>query len=198
MKTADRSDCGRRARRPGALVFAVVAIAALAMTALAVAKSTALGVATAKLNGPSGVRTEPIAVNSRGVAVYMLSPETTHHLLCTKADQCFSFWPPVKLGAGAKVTKASGLSGKLGTFRRNGFTQVTLNGHPLYTFVEDGGKKGAAAGDGFKSFGGTWHVFKAGQAQSSGSTSTPAPMPTGYTTPAASTTTSTTSSPSGW
>jgi predicted lipoprotein with Yx(FWY)xxD motif len=203
MKTADRSDRRRRGgRRLGALMFAaaVVAVAAVAMTAFAVAKSATLGVATAKLSGPSGTRSEPIATNSRGVAVYELLPETTHHLLCTAAKQCFSAWPPVKVGAGVKLTKGAGLSGKLGTLRRNGFRQVTLNGHPLYTFVEDAGKKGVADGDGLKSFGGTWHVFKEGQSQSTNSTSTPAPMPgpTGYTAPTSSATTTTTASSSDW
>jgi predicted lipoprotein with Yx(FWY)xxD motif len=185
MKTADRSNHRRRGGwRPGALVVAAAAavvVAALAMTAFAMAKSTTLGVATAKLSGPSGTRSEPIAVNSRGVAVYELLPETTHHLLCT-SSACLSAWPPLKVASGAKLTKGAGVSGKLGTLHRKGFTQVTLNGHPLYTFVEDGGKKGVAAGDGLKAFGGTWHVFKEGTTQSTDTTSTPAPMPIGYTT----------------
>ncbi|HEX4010146.1 MAG TPA: hypothetical protein VHX62_09065 [Solirubrobacteraceae bacterium] len=152
----------------GGLVLAVAAVAALAMTAFAVAKSDTLGAASAKLSGPSGNRTESIAVNSRGVAVYELLPETTHHLLCTSST-CLSAWPPVKVAAGAKLTKAAGVSGKLGTVKRKGFTQVTLNGHPLYTFIEDAGKKGVAAGDGIKAFGGTWHVFKENAPKSSSS-----------------------------
>jgi predicted lipoprotein with Yx(FWY)xxD motif len=199
MKT-DRSDRRRRGgRRLSALVFAAaVAVAALAITAFAVAKSTTLGVAMAKLTGPSGMRSEPVAVNSRGVALYDLVPETTHHLLCT-SSACLSAWPPLKVASGAKLTKAAGISGKLGKLRRKGFTQVTLNGHPLYTFVEDGGKKGGAAGDGLVAFGGTWHVFKEGHVTNSASTPAPAPAPApiGYTAPS-STTTTTTSSPSGW
>ena len=192
MKTADRSDrrC-RGGRRPGAPVFVTVAvgIAVLAMTAFAVAKSTTLGVATAKLSGPSGTRSEAIAVNSRGVALYELLPETTHHLLCTSST-CLGVWPPLKVASGAKLTKAAGVSGKLGKLHRRGFTQVTLNGHPLYTFVEDAGQKGVADGDGLKSFGGTWHVLNEGQITNSTSTPTPttstpapAPMPApiGYT-----------------
>jgi predicted lipoprotein with Yx(FWY)xxD motif len=167
-------------RRPTALVLAIAAVAVLVMTAFAVAKSTTLGVATAKLSGPSGSRSEPIAVNSRGVAVYELLPETIHHPLCTSANQCFSAWMPVKVGSGVKLTKASGVSGKLGTFRRDGFAQVTLNGHPLYTFIEDAGKKGVAAGDGIKSFGGTWHVFKEGASTSSGTSGSGSPTPPGY------------------
>jgi len=149
----------RRGLTAGGLVLALVAVAALAMTAFAVARSDSLGVASAKLTGPSGDRTESIAVNSRGVAVYELSPETTHHLLCT-SSACLAAWPPVKVAAGSKLTKAAGISGRLGTLRRGGFDQLTLNGHPLYTFIEDGGRRGVASGDGIKNFGGTWHVFK--------------------------------------
>lgn len=146
-------------RRHGALIVAIAAVAALSVAAIAIARSTTLGVATAKLSGPSGTRTEAIAVNSSGVAVYDLVPETTSHLLCTSAS-CFQFWPPVKVAAGAKPTKAAGISGKLGVLHRKGFSQLTLNGHPLYTFVQDAGKRGVATGDGVVAFGGTWHVFK--------------------------------------
>ncbi len=179
MKSQHRPSA-RSARRAGMLVVAVAAVAALAMTAFAAAKSMTLSVASAKLSGPSGSRTEPIAVNSKGVAVYELLPETTHHLLCT-SSMCLQAWPPVKVAAGAKLTKGAGLSGKLGTLKRKGFTQVTLNGHPLYNFVEDAGKKDVAAGDGIKAFGGTWHVFKEGAAM--GSSTSPAggsPTPPGY------------------
>jgi predicted lipoprotein with Yx(FWY)xxD motif len=186
-----RRSSRRSARRATALVFAAAAVAALAMTALAVAKSTTLGVASAKLSGPSGSRTEPIAVNSKGVAVYELLPETTHHLLCT-SSACLQAWPPVKVASGAKLTKGSGLSGKLGTLKRKGgFHQLTLNGHPLYTFIEDAGKKGVAAGDGLKAFGGTWHVFKEAGSTSSSTSDSGSPTPTS-TAPMSTTTTSTT------
>jgi predicted lipoprotein with Yx(FWY)xxD motif len=188
------------ARRRSVIVLVVVAVAVVAMTALAIAKSTTVGVASAKLSGPSGARTEPIAVNGKGVAIYALSPETAHHLLCNSSI-CFQAWPPVKVAAGAKLTKAAGVSGKLGTLKRKGFTQLTLNGHPVYNFIEDAGKKGVAAGDGFKSFGGQWHVFKEGSATSSSSTSgptKPAPGPTGYTAPTPTSTATTPGSGAGW
>ena len=60
---------------------------------------------------------------------------------------------------------ASGVKGKLGTFKRDGFTQVTLNGDPLYTFEGDGNKAGVANGNGIVAFGGTWHVVVAGSAK---------------------------------
>jgi predicted lipoprotein with Yx(FWY)xxD motif len=152
MKSGSRA--GRR--WSAAVIIAVVGL--LAVTAFAVAKSSTVGVGTAKVKEHK----ESIAVNSKGVAVYELLPETTHHPLCTSANQCFSFWPPVKVGAGTRLTKAAGVEGKLGTFKRDGFTQVTLNGHPLYTFSEDQGKRGEVEGEGLHSFRGVWHVFKEG------------------------------------
>jgi predicted lipoprotein with Yx(FWY)xxD motif len=125
----------------------------LAVTAMAAAQSTTVGAGTAKVNG----HREPVAVNGRGVTVYELAPESAHHLVCTSAA-CLTVWPPVK--ASGRVTKAPGVAGKLGTVRRRGFTQVTLNGHPLYTFSEDNGHRGEAEGDGINNFGGVWHVFK--------------------------------------
>jgi predicted lipoprotein with Yx(FWY)xxD motif len=156
----------RSSRRPawraaGAGIL-VVAAAVVAMTALAAATAATLMVARAHLTGPSGKRTELIVVTGRGGSVYWLGGETTRHLLCTSAA-CLKFWPPVTVAAGAKP-KGVGFSGRLGTIRRRGFTQVTLNGHPVYTFLQDGGKRGVATGDGVVAFGGTWHVFKVGAA----------------------------------
>jgi predicted lipoprotein with Yx(FWY)xxD motif len=151
-----RSRSGRR-RWGGvggrAMLIAVAAL--LAVTAFAIAKSSTVGVGSAKVKGHK----ESVAVNSKGLTVYWLSPETTKHLLCT-SSQCFSFWPPVK--AGSKLSKAAGVKGNLGTLTRKGFKQVTLNGHPIYTFAEDGGKKGSAVGEGVHGFGGIWHVLKEG------------------------------------
>jgi predicted lipoprotein with Yx(FWY)xxD motif len=135
-----------------------------------------------------GSKTESIAVTPRGAPVYELSPETTKHLLCTSST-CLSFWPPVKVAAGAKPTKGAGVKGTLGTLKRKGFTQLTLNGHPLYTFIQDKGKKGQAHGDGLKTFGGTWHVFREAGTSPSKSTNGPGTM---------STTTSTSSNPYGY
>jgi predicted lipoprotein with Yx(FWY)xxD motif len=165
---------GRGAIGAGVLI---IAAAIVAMTAFAAAKSATLTVAAVHLTGPSGKRTESIAVTGRGVAVYELGGESSHHLLCTSAA-CLKFWPPLKVAAGTKPS-ASGFAGRLGTLRRAGFTQVTLNGHPVYTFLQDGGKRGVATGDGVVAFGGTWRVFKEGRG---GSAARPVSAPTTTTT----------------
>ncbi len=136
-----------------AVMLAVAGV--LALAALAVAKSVTVGIGSAEVKGHK----EPVAVNSRGVTVYELTPESARHLVC-KSSACLSVWPPVK--ASAKLVKAAGLTGNLGAVQRKGYKQVTLNGHPIYTFVEDGGRRGKAEGDGINNFGGVWHVFKEG------------------------------------
>ena len=131
----------------------IALVGVLAAAALAVAKSATVGVGSAEVKGHK----ESVAVNSRGVTVYELAPESAHHLVCT-SSACLSVWPPVR--ASGSLTKAAGLQGTLGTVKRKGYRQVTLNGHPIYTFVEDGGRRGKAEGDGINNFGGVWHVFK--------------------------------------
>ncbi len=103
-----------------------------------------------------------IVVDSRGLTVYELSPETTHHLLCTKANGCFRFWPPVTVSsAKSRLTAASGVKGKLGVLHRNGLFQVTVAGRPVYRFAGDASTRGKAAGQGLHGFGGTWHAVTA-------------------------------------
>jgi predicted lipoprotein with Yx(FWY)xxD motif len=142
-----------RIRWKRAVMMAVVG--ALALAALAVAKSATIGVGRAEVKGHK----ESVAVNAKGVTIYELGPETTRHLVC-KSQACFAAWPPVK--AKGAVTKMAGVSGKVGTIKRDGFTQVTLGGKPVYTFVEDSGRRGEAEGDGIRNFGGVWHVIKEG------------------------------------
>ena len=131
----------------------IALVGVLAAAALAVAKSATVGVGRAEVKGHK----ESVAVNSRGVTVYELAPERARHLVCT-SSACLSVWPPVK--ASGSLTKSAGVRGRLGTVKRNGYRQVTLNGHPIYTFAEDGGRRGKAEGDGINNFGGVWHVFK--------------------------------------
>jgi predicted lipoprotein with Yx(FWY)xxD motif len=166
-------------------LVAVAAAAALAVTAFASTASptsTRTGTINVARSVEVGSKHEPIAVNAHGAAVYELLPDTTKHLLCTKASGCLKFWPPVTVAKGAKPTKGAGLKGKLGTFTHSGITQLTLNGHPLYTFLGDK-TKGEAHGDGLMTFGGTWHVFAQGAATAPApvqSSTTTTPYPPGY------------------
>jgi predicted lipoprotein with Yx(FWY)xxD motif len=165
----------RRLRRVhfAIVVAAVAGFASAALVGLAVAKTPTLHVATgASVTNQSGsTKTENIVINGKGRAVYTLSGDTTRHPKCTKTSGCFSFWPPVTVSSAKSLSKASGVKGKLGTFKRNGITQVTLGGHPLYTFSNDH-KKNNATGEGVNAFGGIWHVVKDGAGGSSQSSTT--------------------------
>jgi len=152
-------------------------MAAIAGTALA----AAAGLASARASHPivaaanNATLHERVLVDAHGLTLYELSPESTHHLLC-KTSACFSFWPPLKASsAKAKLVKGAGVKGKLETMRRHGFTQITLNGHPLYRFSVDTAK-GQARGNGFHSFGGVWHVVKEAAAGGTHTTTTPMTM----------------------
>jgi predicted lipoprotein with Yx(FWY)xxD motif len=145
---------GRRLAAVGGVAMLALAAVIAVMAMSASAASTTIGVKTVKVGGKS----EPIAVNSKGVTVYTLSGDSAKHMECIKASGCFKAWPPVTVKGKATI---SGIKGKLGTFKRNGFTQVMLNGHPLYTFAGDHNAAGVANGNGIVAFGGTWHVVVA-------------------------------------
>jgi predicted lipoprotein with Yx(FWY)xxD motif len=167
----------RRLRRVHVVIViaALAGLASAALVGMAVAKTLTLQVANGAsvTNQTGSTVTESIVVNTKGRAVYTLSGDTTKHPKCTKASGCFGFWPPVTVSSATNLSKATGLKGKLGTFKRNGFIQVTLGGHPLYTFVNDK-KKANATGEAIHGFHGIWHVVKGpGGTSSSSSKSTP-------------------------
>jgi predicted lipoprotein with Yx(FWY)xxD motif len=175
---------GARVRRPTVgLIVALAGCATAATVAVAVAKTFTLNIAkNAQVTNTAGVRTrENVVVNSRGFAVYALSGDSMHHPKCTKANGCFTFWPPLEVASAKSLSKASAISGKLAVWRRDGFFQVTLAGHPLYKFSGDK-HRDAATGEGLRSFHGTWHVSTT---PSTKTTTTPAgttttPYPPGY------------------
>jgi predicted lipoprotein with Yx(FWY)xxD motif len=166
----------RRLRRGhvAAVVAVLAGLASAALVGMAVAKTLTLQVASgASVTNQSGATaTESIVINAKGRAVYTLSGDTTKHPKCTKANGCFSFWPPVTVSSAKSLSKAAGVKGKLGIFKRNGLMQVTLAGHPLYTFANDK-KRANATGEGIKGFNGIWHVVKDPGAGQSGSPTGP-------------------------
>jgi predicted lipoprotein with Yx(FWY)xxD motif len=152
-----------RGKALGALIAAVAGFGLAGVIGVAVAKTFTLQVGK---NVKVGSKSEDVAT-SRGFTVYDLTGDTKAHPECTASNMCFTFWPPVKVSSAKQLSKPPGIKGKLGVWKRNGFNQVTLNGHPLYRFSGDS-RKGTASGEGIKSFGGTWHVIKA-SASGSGS-----------------------------
>ena len=168
----------RRTAAVIAITCAGLGAAALASVAIATTFtiSVAKGVSVTSQTGSTTV--ENVGVNARGHALYMLSGDSKSDQKCTKASGCWNFWPPLKVSSTAKPTKASGISGRLGVWHHSGIAQVTLNGHPLYAFIMDTGKR-QVHGEGVMGFGGTWHVLKAaGTSSAAGSTNTTSTTPT--------------------
>jgi predicted lipoprotein with Yx(FWY)xxD motif len=103
-----------------------------------------------------------IVVDRRGDAIYELSGESLSRLQCI-TSQCLKTWPPVEVrSAGIIPPKAAGVPGTVSILRRvkGNLYQVMLDRHPLYFYSGD--KIGSTKGQGVSSFGGTWHVVKAG------------------------------------
>ena len=92
-----------------------------------------------------------VLTNAKGFTVYSFAPDTATKSNCN--GSCAQYWPPVK----GPATAGSGVTGKLGTITRSdGSTQVTYDGHPLYTYVSDTAP-GQAKGNGVNLSGGVWH-----------------------------------------
>jgi predicted lipoprotein with Yx(FWY)xxD motif len=133
------------------VLTAVVAVGATAGIAAGASNPSApakVGVRTTKLG--------KVLVNGKGVTLYLFEKDKKGRSACTGA--CAKAWPPL-LTKGRPHASGGASSKKLGTTRRaDGTTQVTYNGHPLYTFIGDAGKPGRTAGEGSKAFGAEWYV----------------------------------------
>jgi predicted lipoprotein with Yx(FWY)xxD motif len=176
----------------GLTALALALGAAFAAIALASSSATVSSASSATLG-------QRVLVNAKGRTLYVLTPETARHLLCTSGE-CLKFWPPLTVPSrGTKLIRGAGVHGRLAILqRKSGMLQVTLNGLPLYRFSEDHAS-GEANGQNFKGFGGTWHVLGvSGAPSAAASPSAPAGgMPT-TSTPTTSTPTTTTPSYPGY
>jgi predicted lipoprotein with Yx(FWY)xxD motif len=180
-----RTPKSARLRRHTYAAFLMAIVAAVALAGIAIATSTTLSVAkNGKVTNQSMMtKTEAIAVSSKGKAVYLLTGDSKTHAECTKANKCLTIWIPVTVpSASSKPSVAKGIKGKLAVWNRTGESgqihQVTLAGHPLYTFVPDT-QKDHATGEGIVHFGGTWHAITASASTSKTSNSPPPMMPVG-------------------
>jgi predicted lipoprotein with Yx(FWY)xxD motif len=119
-----------------------------------------------------------IYTDANGMTLYTPAEEATGKVICT--GSCTSIWIPLAPPASGSPTQGPGVRGTLGVITRPDSTrQVTLNGAPLYRFVQDsapGTVKGNGIMDRFgpKSF--SWHVESSGAPV----TATPGSSGSGY------------------
>jgi predicted lipoprotein with Yx(FWY)xxD motif len=145
-----------------AAAFAAVGGGTVAMAAQSAGAATAhpaagtvLKVASVKVAIGTTNKAHKLLVDARGRAVYLLTGDSSTHPKCTSAS-CRRFWPPVTTTSAKKPAVGAGITGRVGVWHHKGIYQVTINGHPLYTYAQD--SKGSALGEGIKSFGGLWWV----------------------------------------
>lgn len=111
----------------------------------------------AVLTVASAPKVGPVLVDAKGFTVYDFHKDEGATSSCY--GSCAGVWPPV-LTEGAPTAGEGASAGKLGTTKRkDGTTQVTYAGHPLYTYVDDK-KPGEANGNDFSSFGAQWYALK--------------------------------------
>lgn len=97
-----------------------------------------------------------IIVDSNGLTLYDFHKDKGTTSSCYGG--CAQLWPPL-MTEGAPRAGEGAIASKLGTtMRKDGTTQVTYAGHPLYTYVEDT-KPGEANGNDFSSFGAQWYAL---------------------------------------
>jgi predicted lipoprotein with Yx(FWY)xxD motif len=95
-------------------------------------------------------------VNGDGMPLYVFSLDTGGTSACK--DDCAAEWVP--LASQGTPAAGEGVDATLlGTItREDGTMQVTYNGHPLYTFVDDTAP-GDATGQGMDDFDGIWNLI---------------------------------------
>jgi predicted lipoprotein with Yx(FWY)xxD motif len=89
-------------------------------------------------------KTETILVNRQGQPLYIYRPDTATTSLVTGG--LARLWPPLT----SPVAAGAGVTGKVAVLKDANGQQVTYNGHPLYTFVDD--HAGQVTGQGVQDF----------------------------------------------
>ena len=140
-----------------------------------VAGAAALAVGGAAAGAHPGVgahaaKGETIALMKVGKLGKILTDGEGHVLYLFEKDKhgksacyggCATFWPPV-ITKGKPIAKGGVSAAKLGTAkRRDGKSQVTYNGHPVYYYKGDNNRPRRASGEGSKLFGAEWYVLNA-------------------------------------
>jgi predicted lipoprotein with Yx(FWY)xxD motif len=141
----------------------LAAAGALSLVALAVLGGSFAAATSAPAGGPASAQGTPVVLktatiggvtvltNVKGFTLYWFAPDTSARSVCY--GTCAVYWPPV---TGAPVA-GTGVTGRIGTISRTGGgTEVTYDGHPLYTYVGDTAP-GRASGNNLDLNGGLWH-----------------------------------------
>ena len=133
----------------------VAGISAAALALLGVTLAHTVGPASASA-GATALKSARIGgatvlTNAIGLTLYWFAPDTPTSSKCYGV--CVGYWPPVT----GTPSAGPGVTGKVATIKRSdGTTQITYDGHPLYTYVGDTAP-GQAFGNNIRLNGGLWH-----------------------------------------
>lgn len=98
-----------------------------------------------------------VLVDSKGFVLYDFHKDKGTTSSCYGA--CAEGWPPLLTEGEPKPSNGANASLLGTTSRKDGTTQVTYDGHPLYTFAGDQ-KPGEAHGNDVSAFGAQWYALK--------------------------------------
>jgi predicted lipoprotein with Yx(FWY)xxD motif len=99
----------------------------------------------------------PVLVDESGRIVYLFVKDQGGTSSCYNA--CANVWPPVTT-SGKPRAMGQAKPGKLGTAKRkDGKSQVTYAGHPLYYYAPDDHQPKSHKGQDITSFGAKWYVL---------------------------------------
>lgn len=151
--------------KPNRLRLSLALLAGSALLAALVATATVPALARVHTAAPAKALVKAagtrmlVAPNGRTLYVFAVDPKGKSKCNGT----CAKFWPPLHVAKGTTPpTKISGISGTFGVITRaDGTRQLTYDGAPLYTFLEDK-KAGQMNGQGIVASGGYWWVVVAG------------------------------------
>jgi predicted lipoprotein with Yx(FWY)xxD motif len=125
---------------------------------------TVINTTSVTING----KTSTALTNEKGWTLYYFTPDTATTSACAAAP-CTTTWPPVVSNNGTPTSKST-LPGTLGVQTNANGSQVTYNGHDLYTYSGDSGP-GQTNGEGASN--GKWHVATTDLSPIGGSSATP-------------------------
>ncbi len=126
-------------------------------TATTTEKAAPSGGAVAVVTAAPVPKLGKVIVDSKGLTLYDFHKDKGTTSSCY--GQCATIWPPL-ISEGQPQGGEGVSASKLGTTKRkDGTTQVTFAGHPIYTYTADT-KPGDAKGNDFSSFGGQWYALK--------------------------------------
>lgn len=117
--------------------------------------SSSVAVKTRKISGLGTV-----LVNPAGRTLYVFMKDQHRHVTCTKANNCQSFWPPLKWKRSSKPKAGGTAKNSLMGADKNpsGGKVVTYNHWPLYTYSGDSAA-GQDKGWNLNLNGGKWYVI---------------------------------------